>query len=142
MREIKKSQSSYNFRVNEKVKIYKRNAFNDVIRELEIRRENLILAKKIKHIGEEYKISNTLPHQPSLKILLDVKAIKKKPVSPPKLKKSKTLAGYKSLNCEKRKKEMLRITLDNLNLRDRILGMKSMYNQDQWRDHTRKHFHY
>lgn len=128
MREIKKSQSSYNFRVNEKVKIYKRNAFNDVIRELEIRRENLILAKKIKHIGEEYKIN--------------VKAIKKKPVSPPKLKKSKTLAGYKSLNCEKRKKEMLRITLDNLNLRDRILGMKSMYNQDQWRDHTRKHFHY
>lgn len=63
-------------------------------------------------------------------------------MSPPKLKKLKTFASYKSLNCEKRKKEMLRISLDNLNLRDRILGMKSLYNQDQWRDHTRKHFHY
>lgn len=50
--------------------------------------------------------------------------------------------GIKSLNSEKRKKELLRITMDNLNLRDRILGIRSTYKENEWREHTKKHYDY
>jgi len=53
-----------------------------------------------------------------------------------------TTSYSKSLNYEKRKKEMLRVTLDNMNLRERIITMKSNYKKQDWRDHVRKHFDY
>jgi len=54
LNEIRKSQSTYNFRINQdKIKLYKRNNYNDIARNMEIRRENLILGKKIKGIGRE-----------------------------------------------------------------------------------------
>ena len=134
LRKIKKSTSNYNFRKDDKVKIYKRNNFQDGVRVREIKHENLILAKKIKNIGKDLKLS--LPS-----------SVKKAPRvnSPPKgpNASSKPVTGnIKSLNQESRKKELLRITMDNMNLMHRIKSMKSMYNQKDWKEHNMKHFGY
>lgn len=32
--------------------------------------------------------------------------------------------------------------MDNLNLRDRILGIRSNYTENEWRDHSKRHFEY
>ena len=106
LREIKKSESSYNFRVNDKVKIYKRIAFNDVTRNLEIRRENLILAKKIKEMAD----GNNINMPKSNRKLNNCGPRKLTPMETSKKFGSGTNISQvptkmKSLNQEKRKKE-------------------------------------
>ena len=111
LREIKKSESAYNFRVNDKVKIYKRIAFNDVTRNLEIRRENLILAKKIKDMSEQpnpgvLKSKSTRAHLKShTRKLSPIDSYAK--TGPNTTTSGKFPHKLKSLNQEKRKKELI-----------------------------------
>ena len=157
LRVIKKSQSSYNFRVKDKVKIYKRIAFNDVQKTMEIRRENLILAKKIKDMGEEHfnlkksrikstqnmrstKLSNLHNLSPIISNECLYQPPHKKTLT--NINNIKVNSNTRSLNDERRKKELLRITMENLHIRDRIVSMKSTYNGQDWKEHAKKNYEY
>jgi hypothetical protein len=144
LREIKKSHSSYNFRVTDKVKIYKRHAYNDITRNLEIRRENQILAKKIKCIGDEYKHkkSETNLLRTATNTARQTLRNTAKNFHTPSAEVSKLglKNGFRSLNDGKRKREMLRITMDNLHLRDRIMGKTATYTQEDWMKHAKSHY--
>ena len=77
---------------------------------------------------------------------LNYRASQLKPLSPPKPSNSgKSFCPGnigKSLNQESRKKELLRITMDNISLMHRINSMKSFYNQNDWKEHNYNHHKY
>ena len=96
-------------------------------RDLEINRENRILAAKMMNleIQTKYKKKNS----------------KRVPLKRKKIRTSKSKGRYhpRSLNSQKRKKEMLRITMDNITLMNRIQSMKSFYNPKEISRHNKRH---
>ena len=150
LRNIKKSQSSYNFRLKDKVKIYKRIAFTEVARNLEIRRENLIQAKKIKDMGEDHfdmkKIRLKSTQNIRSKANTNFLPINSQALSKPQKKTLTNINNYKgsikSLNGESRKKDLLRITMENLHIRDKLVNMRSTYKASDWAEHAQKNYAY
>ena len=114
LKSIKNSESVYNFRKNDTKlpKKTKTKGFYQRQKNIEIQRENLILANKMINIGKK----TTIPY------LKKPKKLKENPKNP-----------KKSLNKEKRKKNMLKITLENVQIMNRIQSMKSFYNTNKWK---------
>jgi len=50
--------------------------------------------------------------------------------------------SVKSLNAEQRKKDLLRITMENLHIRDRLVNMRSTYKGSDWKEHAKNNYAY
>lgn len=92
-------------------------------RETEIKRENKILASKMLSIENKNNPNKSI--KPKLRKNPNKSKTRKKPP--------------RSLNIQKRRREMMRITMDNISLMNRIQSMKSFYNPREIGKHNYKH---